>query len=282
MGASRWSVVAVLVGTGVVALGCSDPGRTIATAKKLGDSELETPSQIPPRPAPAQSDPGAKALVAQLLNAHTKNKPEAAAAFKSFEYVRSGSIISFGQGGTAQTWTVRGSWPQRFHVRAEFPNQMTIALVWNGDKGWRQQLSAQANAAEDLPVVEVKHFHADVTGEWLALLFPLLEPETIVAEEPAKLTRGKTLSGVRVWHPALSEAILYIDPATKELAEITFNGRESGQLVVKQFFLLEAKETAGVKLVTHLAQNANGKQLADWTYTRIEPKTHDAKIFEKP
>lgn len=279
MKCARLGVLLGLLGGGV---GCTDAPRSIATAKKIGDTELTVPTEVPIQAAPAQSEPAAKALVAEMLAAHTKGKPDAVRAFRSFENVRSGLVLSNNQEPIHQTWTIQGDWPGRYRVRAEIAGLNTVALAWNGDKAYRQLLTPQPGPAFDLDAAELKSFKADATGEWLMLLFPLLEPETVVATHPAKSVRDKACPGVRVWHPALSEAVLYLDPATKELVQITFNGRESLQLVVKEFVVLELKETNGVRLPSKLAQNASGRQLADWTFTRLEPKAHEAKLFDAP
>lgn len=262
--------------------GCAESPRSIATAKRLGASDLSTPAEVPAEAAPARSEPAAQALVAAMLGAHTKGKPEAAKAFRSFENVRAGFVLSNTQEPLYQTWTIRGEWPGRYHVRAELAGLNTVALGWSGDKAWRQLLTPQPGPTFDLEAAELTSFKADVTGEWLLLLFPLLEPDTVVATSPAKAIKDRDCPGVRVWHPALSEAVLYLDPATKELAQVTFNGRESMRPVVKEFLVLELKETAGVRLPARLAQNVSGRQLADWTFTRLEPKTHGATAFDKP
>ncbi len=276
----RARLAGLLVALGCV--GCGDPPRSITTAKKLGDTELTAPVEVPAKAAPAQSEPAAKALVAEMLNAHTKGKPEAVRAFRSFENVRSGLVLSNNLEPMQQTWTLRGAWPDRFQIRAELSGLNTVVFSWSGDKAWRQVLNPQPGPAGDLDAADLKTLKADATGEWLLLLFPLLEPEVVVAVEPAKKVGDRLCPGVRVWHPALTEAVLYLDPATKELAQITFNGRESQQVVVKEFVVLELKETAGVRLPSRLAQNVGGKQLADWTFPKFEPRVHDAKAFDKP
>ena len=277
---TRARLAGLLVALGCV--GCADAPRTIATAKKLGDTEFTVPSEVPVKAAPAQSEPAAKALVAEMLSAHTGGKPEAVKAFRSFENVRDGLVLSNTLEPLHQTWKISGVWPDRYHVRAEISGLNTVALAWSGGTSWRQLLTPKPGPAFDIDAAELTSFKADATGEWLLLLFPLLEAEAVVAAEPAKTIRDKVCPGVRVWHPALSEAVLYLDPTTKELAQVTFNGRENQQVVVKEFIVLELKETAGVRLPSRLAQNAGGKQLADWTFTRLLPKVHDAKLFEKP
>jgi len=263
-------------------VGCGDSPRTIATARKLDEPPVEVAALVPAKAAPAQSDPAAKALIAEMLNAHTQGKPEAVKAFRTFETVRDGLVLSDTQEPMYQTWTMRGEWPGRYQIRADLSGRNSVVLSWSGDKAWRQLLNPTPGPAADLDATDTKALQTDTTGEWLLLLFPLLEPETVVGLEPAKLVRDKSCPGVRVWHPALTEAILYLDPVTKELAQLTFNGRESQQVVVKDFTPLELKETAGVRLPSRLAQNASGKQLADWTVTRLIPKAHDAKLFDKP
>ena len=276
----RARLAGLLVALGCV--GCTDAPRTVATAKRRGDAEVSAPIELVAKAAPAQSEPAAKALVAELLNAHTKGKPEAVKAFRSFENVRAGFVVSGEPEPTYQTWTMRGAWPDRYQIRAELSALNTVVFSWSGGAGWRQVLNPQPGPAADLDAADLKTLKADATGEWLTLLFPLLEPETVVALEPARKVGDRLCPGVRVWHPALTEAVLYLDPATKELAQITFNGRESQQVVVKEFVVLELKETSGVRLPSRLAQNAGGKQLADWTFPRLEPKAHDAKAFDKP
>ncbi len=276
----RARLAGLLVAFGCV--GCSDAPRTIATAKKLGDAESAVPVEVPAKAAPAQSEPAAKALIVEMLNAHTKGKPEAVKAFRSFENVRAGFVASENLEPAYQTWTVRGDWPDRYQIRAELSGQRTLVFSRSGDRAWHQELNPQPGPPADLDAGNTKTLKADATGEWLTLLFPLLEPEAVVAQEPARKVGDRVCPGVRVWHPALTEAVLYLDPATKELAQITFNGRESQQVVVKDFVVLELKETAGVRMPVRVAQNAGGKQLADWTFTRLEPKVHDAKAFEKP
>ena len=276
----RARLAGLLVALGCV--GCSDAPRTVATAKKLDDAESTVSVEVPAKAAPAQSEPAAKALVAEMLAAHTKGKPEALRAFRSFENVRAGFVVSDKPEPAYQTWTMRGVWPDRYQIRAALSAQDTVVFSRAGDKAWRQVLNPQPTPAADLDAGDLKTLRADATGEWLTLLFPLLEPETVVATGPARAVGGRQCPGVRVWHPALAEAILYLDPATKELAQITFNGRESQQVVVKDFIVLELRETAGVRLPSRVAQNAGGKQLADWTFTKLEPKAHDAKAFDKP
>jgi hypothetical protein len=264
------------------ALGCSEKERTIATAKKLEESELSTPSEIPAKPAPKESSAAAKALVLECLNAHTGNKPDAVKALKSHEYVRKGFILSQTQEQMFQTWTVKATWPYQYRVTADIAGYPSVVLAWSGNAGYRQLPGPPTGPAMELPPAEVRDYQLDVTGEWLLLLFPFLEAETVVDMEPAKKARGKMLPTVRIWHPALSEATVSFDPNTKRLAQITFNGRESGRLVVKEFLPLEFTDFAGVQLPKKLAQNANGKQLADWTYSTLEAKTHEAKVFVKP
>ena len=66
----RARLAGLLVALGCV--GCSDAPRTVATAKKLDDAESTVSVEVPAKAAPAQSEPAAKALVAEMLAAHTK------------------------------------------------------------------------------------------------------------------------------------------------------------------------------------------------------------------
>jgi hypothetical protein len=260
--------------------GCSDAPRTVATARKA--EEVPPPPPIPVMPAPAASEPAARELVAKLLAAHAPGARDKLAAFKSFENVRAGFVASTGWQTIHQTWTVRGRWPDRYYVKAEITGVNTVELAWSGDTAWRRLLTPTPGPALDIDAAELASFKADATGEWLLLLFPLLEAEAVFAVEPPRQVGQAMCPGVRVWHPALSEAILYLDPEKFTLRQVTFNGREEQKVVVKDFIVIEVNDTHGVKLPSHVAQNASGLQLADWTFTKLEPKENVAKLFEKP
>ncbi|MGL6072728.1 MAG: hypothetical protein ACRC8S_01075 [Fimbriiglobus sp.] len=266
-------------------LGCGQEERTIQSAKKVEEENPLTMTEIPNLPAPAQSSPEARALVQAALAAHTQGKTEAINSAKSFQFTRGGYILSNTLDQMPQSWTVKATWPRQFQVKAELntPNGLTtMLLTWSGEAGWQQLLTPQVIPPVDLAKEAVRDYQLDISGEWILMLVPLLEPETVLDVAKSRKVREKSCPGVRVWHPVLTETIVYFDPDTKLIAHITTNGRENGRLVIKDFVPSDYKTISGIQYPAKLAIYANSKQLADWTYTSTSFTRHDPKVFVKP
>jgi hypothetical protein len=275
-----------IMGFAVLALvGCGSEERPIQQAKKLEEENPLTMTEIPNLPQPAQSNPEAQALVQAAVAAHTHGKTEAVNLAKSFQFTRGGYILSNTLEEMPQTWTVKGGWPRNFQVKAELSTAnglSTVLLSWSGELGWQQLLTPQFTPAAELSKDAVRDYQLDVSGEWVLMLVPLLEPETKLEMAKSREIRNKNCPGVRVWHPVLSETIVYFDPDTKLIAQVTINGRENGRLVIKDFLPSDYKTISGIQYPAKLAIYANGKQLADWTYTSTTFTRHDPKVFVKP
>ncbi len=269
----------------VLVTGCSDTPRVIVPAKAVPVVEATKGGvELPAMKAPEKSEPAAMELVKAALNAHTANKPNDVNKFKTVKFLRGGFIRSLDQQTLPQAWTIHATWPSQYRVQAELSGNQIVTLGWNGTTGWRSvSVAGKGPPTVKMSSSEVEDFQLDVTGEWLWLLFPFTDPETIVTSAPTTIINGKTSPGVRIWHPKLSPAIVHFDPDTKLLLMITYEGRESGRKVIKEFDMLEHKEFEGVKFPVRMAQKANGEQYAEWTLNTLESKpSHDAKLFEGP
>jgi hypothetical protein len=275
---ARRALWVVLLGA---AAGCGDGTRAISTAKPVEEGRQEKAAvELTPEKKPDKSDPAAEAVVKAALDAHTGKKFELLQKLKSVRLVREGQVTMGGTSQVKQTWELYAGWPDRFRVKAEMPGPQVATLAWAGGGGWRHAVGVGKVVMSDK---EVQDFRTDVTGEWLTLLFPLAEPETVVAPAPELKVNDRPAAGVRVWHPALSDAVLHFDKETKLLALVTYDGRESGQKVTKEVLVLGHGEFAGVTLPSKTVQKSNGKQLAEWTMTALEPKPQlDPKLFEEP
>ena len=100
---------------------------------------------------------------------------------------------------------------------------------------------------------------SDLCGEWVLLLFPLLDPDATFAPAPAHPSAPE-LKGVQFYHPKLTPCLVYFHPDTKLLTRVVYEGREFGSAGMKELQALEYATFAGVKLPSRLAQNFAGKQ----------------------
>jgi hypothetical protein len=272
-------IVAAVVAVAMV--GCDGNPQTIATARPVsGGDANKSAVQITPGQAPEKSDPKAAELITAAVAAHAGGKPERLQQFKTVRYVREGTVRAGGLAPADQKWEVHAGWPDRFRVRAEMPGPQVVTLAWTGKAGWRH-----AAGSPKIPMTEqeVGDFRVEVSGEWLLFLFPLTDSGAVVAPAEDAKVNDKPAVGVRVWHPALSDAVLHFDPETKLLVRLVYDGRETGQKVTKEVLVLGHREFAGVKLPERTVYKSNGAEFADWRLTAAEPLDKlDAKLFEEP
>jgi hypothetical protein len=272
-----WWAVAILVG-GVTA-GCSNDPPPIQEAKKVGGEEQKA-VDLTPGKAPEKSDPAAAAVVNAAVAAHTGGKPEKLKALKAVTFTRTGPATFGGPFPVDQKWTCHAAWPDRFRVKAEVPGQPVITLAWSGGAGWSY---TPASGKKAMTPQEAKDFQDDVTGDWLTLVFPLTEPTALFTQSGELTVNGKPSVGVRVWHPALSDAVAYFDKETKLLSQVTYSGREGGQKVTKEVTVFGSRPFADVTLPEKTVLRSSGKLYAEWTMASLEPLSSvDSKLFTDP
>lgn len=195
-------------------------------------------------------------------------------------YVREGKINVGGAVQSDQKWEVHAAWPDRFRIFAEMPGPSVGIIALAGGSGWRK-----GGATDKTPLTpqEFEDMRIESTSEWLLFLFPLTEPDAVLAPVEEMKVGDKPADGVRAWHPRLSDAVVYFDRETKLLARYAYDGREGGKKVNKDVRVLGLREFAGVKLPEKTAYKLNGAQFAEWTTVEVEPKSQlDAKLFEEP
>ena len=273
-----WCVAAIVVaGVGV---GCSNGPPPIQAAKKVGGDEQKDDVDLTPGKAPDKSDPGAAAIVTAAVAAHTGGQPDKLKVFKTVTFTRTGPATFGGPSPVQQTWVSHAVWPDRYRVKVEIPERPAITLGWAGTTGWSHY---PATGKQPMTPQQVKDFELDVTGDWLTLIFPLTEPAAKFTPAGERAVNGKPAVGVRVWHPALSDAALHFDKETKLLALVTYSGRESGQKVTKEVTVFGSRQYGGVTLPEKTVVRSGGNVFAEWTMTVCEPlPTVDPKLFENP
>jgi hypothetical protein len=270
-------MAAILAG---VVVGCSGDPPPIQEAKKVGGEEQKNEVDLTPGKAPDKSDPGAAAVVSAAVAAHTGNQSDKLNALKSITFTRTGPATFGGPLPVQQTWVSHAAWPDRYRVKVDIPGQPAITLGWAGAVGWSH---IPGVGKKPMAPQEVKDFELDVTGDWLMLIFPLNEPAAKFAQAGDRSVNGKATTGVRIYHPALSDAVLHFDKETKLLALVTYSGREAGQKVTKEVQVFGSRQYGGITLPEKTVVRASGKLFAEWTMTTLEPVAMmDAKLFEEP
>lgn len=257
--------------------------KPLKVAQPIDDSPTSGEEVALPTPGerPAQSDPAAMELVKLAVKAHAGDRPFDLAKFKAVKFTRKGLGRTPEENPLGQSWAVAMRFPGQFRARAEFANDLRpITVGLSGTTGW--MLKDDPYTLMPMNAEEAGHFQTDITGEWVALLFPLIESESVFAAAPVPVG-GVAHPGVRLFHPKLAPCLLYFDPATHTLARVHFEGRENGIPGRKEFQLLEFKPVEGVQFVSRLAQKFRGSQYADWSYEKVESAPGlDARAFEPP
>jgi len=76
--------------------------------------------------------------------------------------------------------------------------------------------------------------------------------------------------------------VVFLNPDTKLIQMVAYQGRENNEVVYKEFLALEFKSFQGIQYPVRSVVIANGLQLAEWTVTKLERAEHPASFFEQP
>jgi hypothetical protein len=266
----------------VVAGGCSDNSRTPQLARPIDDtrSHIKTAVQLTEEPRPDKSDPAAEEVVRAALNAHSGNRPERLQELKSVRFTREGRGHTGVTTPVSQRWEVSAVWPDRIRFELHLPGQQVGILCRDGNTAWA--------AGSDKPRLvmtdqQAEQFRIDASAEWLWMLFPLNDPGTVVAPAGDIEVNEKPATGIRVWAPGITDAILHFDKESKLLTRMTFAGWENGEKVTKEVRITSSKDYHGLTLPEAMSLNSNSRYLAEWKMTAIDFQAAiDPKVFENP
>jgi hypothetical protein len=273
------AAVALCAFTAVALVGCREKPAPIVEAKPIDKPKVEDVELTAPR-KPDASDAEAKKLLDEMLAAHTGGQPGKLDALRECSFTRKGQQDS--PGGRFQTsWTRHLRWSDRYRVRMDMDlgggttRQLVFALGTNG--AWR------AAGGETTPTPISGDDKANLTGQMyedaLTLLFLFTDSATLVSKADAT---DPTVVELNVWVPVVGYARLGLDPKTKLLTRITYNGREVGQSLMKELTLGDYKEFNGVKLATKLSVRTKSKFLGEWTELSVDMTKPEAKLFDGP
>ncbi len=265
-------------------LGCggADP-LPIREAKKI-DQPVMKPAELTAPMKPVQSEPAARALLDEMLAAHTDGKPAAVNQFKSCYVVRSGAVEK-PVGRLRMTWKTHMIWPDRYRVGMEVLGQGLTTQTYCMAPGNNWQFPSGTNSPDKAPLAAevVSTMQAQFEEDSITLLFGLLGEDVLVTRGVDETINGVELLTLHVWTPGLSYAQIGIDKTTKLLRRILYNGRELTDLVIKELLVMGYTDINGVKMPSRIGIRGSGRPLAEWvdlTISTTEPL--DAKLFEKP
>ena len=263
-------------------VGCGANPETRRTTKALAPTETQN-AGFPKLDPPAASDPAAKTVAAKIIAAHTNNDPAMIGKMKSVVFGREGKHVAVDSplSGLPVNFTLSGVWPDRGRYvwtgMAPFP--VTVRLI--DKKAFRDIPNPTL-----MPPLAEKQFD-DLFGhlyaDWLQLLIPLGEPETIVAPASEFKLGEQIFAGLRVWQTGKPQAILYYDAVTFRVVRIAYDGRENGLPTFIELALSDHKPTGGFLLAHRVYVRMNGRDFMEFEKAILEfPKEHAAKIFTEP
>jgi hypothetical protein len=264
-------------------VGCGDKPAPVIEARPI-DKPKAQDAELKPPPRPAASDPAARAVLDDMLAAHTAGQPDRLAALRECSFTRSGQADTQ-VGRVRAVWKRDLIWPDRYRIRTEMSdssgNKKVLNYALRGDTGWGQpgdDPNPKAKADADTLATIRSQLHEDA----LTLLFVLADPKTLAARGPDEQAGEKELTTLDVWTPAGDHARLGVDKKTKLLARILYLGREGDAAVTKELTFQEYKEFGGVKLGSKMYAQTRAKPLGEWTELTVELAKPDAKLFDGP
>lgn len=275
----RSALIGVVLGT---IIGCGSNPETRKTTRALVENNPETVG-FPKADPPAQSDAESKQIAAKIVAAHTNNNPAILSKIKGVIFGRSGKHVSSESSfnGLAMNFSLSATWPNygRYTWTGMSPTPFIIRV-------YEKQVARDIpNAAMQNPLPE--KFYPDVQfhfySDWLQLLVPLGEPESIFAPGPAFKLGDQTLPSIRIWMPDKPQAILYYDPKTFYVMRIAYEGRELGLPIHFELAMSDHRMLNGLLVAHHVYVRANGRDQIEYDKATLEfPKEHPLKLFTSP
>lgn len=269
-------------------VGCGDKPRPVIEAQQI-DKPKGDDGELKPPPKPAATDPDARKLLDEMLDAHTGKQPDKLNALRECSFTRKGTTDT-PNGQLKAVWRRDLAWPDRYRLRTELSNTtgytgvQTFAL--RGEVGWHQP-GDESNPKGKMAAGVVTNLRSQFHEDAVILLFVLADPKTLAAKAADERWNEKELSVVDVWTPAGDHARLGIDKKTKLLTRIVYVGHEAESPtdvypVTKQITFQEYKEFGGVKLGSKMYAATRSKPLGEWTELTVDLTKPDPKLFDGP
>lgn len=259
-------------------LGCSQGPPPIVVAPIIEPiaSDWKAPEK------PKESDAAAKALLAEVLAAHTGGKPERLAKLTSLTFERTGTARNPNGAYDPVIWKGKIEGKKKYQVLFTYlyPQGSTIISVYNEGKGYRGLLgkptiTLNASALQDVAL--------QIGEESGLYLFGLNDPALIAQTATLPKAGEKEILGLHVWSPTIRHLFLHLDAKTKRIVTIQYMGAEDGTPTLKEISITGHREIDGLLLPEKYTLTASGLLLSGWEKLAFEAGAAiDPKSFEVP
>jgi hypothetical protein len=172
--------------------------------------------------------------------------------------------------------------PDRFHWDMELDamgQKVSVVLVLNGAKGWRQAGGMSAEMGND----EREDLGEELYVIWLTTLVPLKDKAFDLAPLPETEVNGRPAAGVKVACKGHAEAKLYFDRDSHLLVKLQRRARAAGQAVTRDYLYGDYRDFDGVKCAGKQTEMINGKKTVEYTFTGYQfPSAVKEDLFGMP
>ncbi|MBA4187008.1 MAG: hypothetical protein C0467_03220 [Planctomycetaceae bacterium] len=262
-----------------VVIGCG-PGKELPDAV-VRPKEVSSSAADPNGPAPAASEPAAKAVIDRALGAISGNDPTRLSKAKVAKVTYQGAVKTSPQNTdmTKASRVIETVWPSLALVAddfmGDFPN---TAFYLRESQGW-MRFGPKLNP-ETLPQVLGPVIRNDLGAwHWMMLGLPLSDPKAIVfgvAKKP-----GGT--SVKVALPDRPVYLVTFDETSGLPVKSEYHPLENQLRVRKVFVMTEHKPVAGLLLPTKIEFTQNDLVAERWSSPNWEfPESIDPARFEQP
>ena len=265
----------------VLLAGCGGGGPPpIRGAKRVEVAPQATAFTLPTDPAPATSDPAARAVIEAALKAHTDGQPARLDALRTARKTMAGTFTG-PAGRVSNEWKFAWRWPDRWRTEMVVADRPPVVIRRVGAAAW---MAAPGQGEQSVGQVgNLTGVQAETFAECLLLLFPLADPAAVFSPAAGTTVRGKRAVGVRVSGPGWPTAVLHFDPDHKRLVQASYAGSEGDVGTTKEVIVLSEKAVSGVTLPERMEIRWDGQEKGDWTLKDIQfPLPVEDKLFDRP
>ena len=277
--------VALLLFTSLLAAGCG------GGSEKQLPKDITIPTDRGPDVEPVvpkTSEPEAAKFIQARLVAATGGKPERLEKLKAFRQKATGRWKwPDGSIPVPATREVSAVWPGKVGVKLDFNGgqiKETHVVLRDGTARMSNNIGTGFVPFEP---PNPKDFDAiasvDVIAEqWLPMLLPLTDPQTIVFGFKKQPIDGQMADTVKAVIPRCPPFTLWFDANNGTLGLITFTHAEfEGRPIAKQVALYEYKPFDGLSLPTKIVYRRGVEAVQEWTVSRWEfPEKIEDAAFE--
>lgn len=282
--------IAVLCAAGVLVAAVAGCG----SEKQLPEPVVVPPEESSTGPAmPTASDPDARKLIDEAINAATANDPPRLAKTRTFRLTTTGTMRLPDQNNlqVEATRKLESVWPDKARVDVDFQSRtlVPIAIGFRRPSVWMFR-QADRTRWEEVPTGQEEAGIASIgyAGiECMPLLTPLTDlndPKRVVVTDARRATPpNQPFDTVKVHIPNCPPYTLSLDPATHHLKRIDFTITNSGSQRTETMVLDGHRPFDGILAPEKLTHLVNSVPAEEWKIDALEfPATIDESRFDPP